>query len=191
MGISWHSPAKASLEFTELLDNAGRLLVRDARGLSCDEYRELRRMEAIVIRWCEELGYSEIPLSIQCDDPSDANVCCNGNGLTAIDWADAHVGYPFGSLIFPLRTFREQHGLPVGHPDVVALADTYLEAWDDLSDRESPRHLKGLVMRVAVVSKALSWTRDLLGLDRAALNAYYASPEACLLRKLLYGGLPY
>ncbi|WP_411139262.1 phosphotransferase [Streptomyces sp. C10] len=191
VGVPWYSPAKVPLQFAELLDDAGRLLVGDARGLSREEYRELRCMEPVITRWCEELDGAGIPLSIQHDDLSDANVCHNGNGFTIIDWADAHVGHPFGSLIFPLRTFREQHGLPADHPDVIALADIYLEAWGDLSDRESLRHLKDLAVRVAVVSKALSWTRALVGVDRAALNAYYASPEARWLRKLLYGGLPY
>ncbi|MFG2348678.1 phosphotransferase [Streptomyces phaeochromogenes] len=191
VGIPRHPPAKAPQQFAELLEDPGRLLVGDKRGLSRDEYRELRRLVPAFTRWCEELDSAGIPLTIQHDDLSDANVCHNRNGLTIIDWADAHVGHPFGSLIFPLRTFREQHGLPVGHPKVIDLADTYLEAWSDLSDRESLRHLKDLAVRVGVVSKALSWTRALLGLDRTALNAYYASPEARWLRKLLQDGLPY
>ncbi|MFE2205057.1 phosphotransferase family protein [Streptomyces rubiginosohelvolus] len=187
-GIPSFRPTDATQQFAELLDDRGRLLVGDDRGLSSDEYRDLRRLVPVFGRWCEELDAGGVPLSIQHDDLSDANVCHDGRRYVVIDWADAHVGHPFGSLIFPLRTFREQHGIPAGHPDVQALADVYLETWSDLHDLLTLRRLQELALRVAVVGKALSWSRALHDLDRTGLNAYYASPEARWLRKLLHDG---
>jgi hypothetical protein len=189
--LLWLGPAEAPPALAALLDDDQRLLVGDERGLTRDEHTALWALLPEYTRWCEELAASGIPLTIQHDDLSAANVCQAMNGYTIIDWADAHVAVPFGSLIFPLRTFREEHALPADHPDVMALADVYLAAWTDSLDLVTLRRLMDLAVRVAVVGKALSWSRALKGLDRARLNAYYASPEARWLRKLLHSSLPY
>ncbi|MEV2263112.1 hypothetical protein AB0J13_31220 [Streptomyces anulatus] len=190
-GLPQCSPRDAPQALAEMLDDRKLLLVGDPRGLTESEHRQLLLLASEFTAWSEELTSEAIPLSIQHDDLTDANVCISSSGLTIIDWADCYVGHPFGSLIFPLRTFREQHRLPVHHPDVVALGDAYLQAWAGTSDIDQLRRIKDLAVRVAVVSKAHSWNRALRGFDRTEMNAYYASPESRWLRKLLSKELPY
>ncbi|MFD7244534.1 aminoglycoside phosphotransferase family protein [Streptomyces massasporeus] len=189
--LTLFGPAEAPQAFAALLDDSRRLLVGDERGLTREEHAALVAALPAFTRWCEELAAAGIPLTVQHDDLSDANVCHGANGYTVIDWADAHLAHPFGSLLFPLRSFRDQHALPLGHPDVEALADAYLACWADRLDLPALRRLMDLALRVAVVGKALSWSRALHGLDRTTLNAYYASPESRWLRKLLTGTPPY
>lgn len=183
-GLPVQGPSEAPEQFAELLDDERLLLVGDPRGLSVGEHAALCALQPEYEAWCSELASANIPITVQHDDLSEANVC-HRDGFAFIDWADAYVGHPFGSTIFPERVFRKQHRLPADHPDVAALRHGYLEAWIDVHDLATLSHLHDLAVRVATAAKARSWTRALHGVPRDRLNSYYASPEARWLRKLL------
>lgn len=183
MGVP-HLPPRALPERLDELLRDPRLLVDDPRGLSRAELRDVAALLPRYSRWCEELASFGIPDTLQHDDLSGGNVCRRADGrVVVIDWADAHVGHPFGSLLFPLRELDELGASPEAVERVV---DAYCGAWARDVDADALRRAQVLALRVACVSKALSWSRALGACERTALNDYYASPEARWLRRLLH-----
>ncbi|WP_341273662.1 hypothetical protein [Micromonospora kangleipakensis] len=76
--------------------------------------------------------------------------------------------------------------LKPGDPALARLRDAYLEAWTDRHDRATLREVAGLAMRVATVSRSLSWRRALRSTDPA--RAEYASAVPGWLEELFADG---
>ena len=113
-------------------------------------------------RFCDELGASPIPMSIQHDDLHDANVFADGRFF---DWGDASVQHPFGVLLVSLRVAADKLGVEDGDPALSELRDAYLEPWSDLAPRAQLLREAELASHVAKVSRALSWQRSLIEAD--------------------------
>jgi Phosphotransferase enzyme family len=111
--------------------------------------------------WCAELANDGIPASIQHDDLHDNNVFADGTGFRFFDWADSSVAHPFGSLLVGLRNAAARFDWSPDAPELHRLRDAYLEPWTGDHDRGRLRRSAALAMRVANVSRALSWRRAL------------------------------
>ncbi len=128
--------------------------------------------------WCEELGRSPIPMSIQHDDLHDGNVFADGRFF---DWGDASVQHPFGVLLVSLRVAADNLGVGDDDPALDELRDAYLEPWSDLASRAQLLREAQLAVHVAKVSRALSWQRALADTD----SQEYGDPVTGWLGELL------
>jgi hypothetical protein len=117
-------------------------------------------------RWCAELEAFGVPASLQHDDLHDGNVFVGPDGDRIFDWGDSSVSHPFGTLLVTFRSIAA-HGLGGGAAErraLVRLRDAYLEPWTDAHSRASLTAAVPVAMRVAIVSRSLSWQGALAGI---------------------------
>lgn len=183
-GVPRYPLLSLSAELDRLLADRRLLRVGQEGGLTLQEHADLVALQPAFAHWCAEADDYDLPLTVQHDDLSSANIRRSAASYAYIDWADAHLAHPFGSLLFPERELGEGFG-GGGAADVGPWVRPYLEWWSDLLDLDDLTRLRELVLRVALVPRALSWSRALTQQDRGALPANYAAPEARWLRRLL------
>ena len=141
-----------------LPDQGGDLIVElalagtEQAGLSAAGAEALEARLPALGRWCRDLGGAGIPATIAHDDLHSNNVCrrwpgpgCGpAAGRTAthpaarsriIDWGDASIGHPFGSLLATLRSIARHGGCQVNDPAVQRVRDAYLEPFTTCAPR--------------------------------------------------------
>jgi hypothetical protein len=101
-----------------------------------------------------------------------------------IDWGDAVVGHPFGTMLVTLTTTAYHHGLGPDDTVLQRLADAYTEPWTDLADRSTLRRLVGLAIRVGPLTRAMGWRRALLGCDAPSWTEWGDGVHGWLLEVL-------
>jgi hypothetical protein len=115
---------------------------------------------------CAELAGSGIAPTLQHDDLHDSNILAAGP--VVIDWGDACVGHPFGTMLATMRSMAWHHGLGVDDPLFPRVADAYTEAWTDVADRATLRRQVELAIRVGPLTRSLSYRQAVTGVDEAA-----------------------
>jgi hypothetical protein len=115
---------------------------------------------------CAELAGSGIAPTLQHDDLHDSNIL--STGPVFIDWGDACVGHPFGTMLATMRSMAWHHGLAVDDPIFPRVADAYTEAWTDVADRTTLRRQVELAIRVGPLTRSLSYRQAMTGVDDAA-----------------------
>jgi hypothetical protein len=172
-GVPDQRPERMPELFDRLLADEAALLLGEPDGLTPELHGRLRAYRPEFVELCRRLAATGVPASVQHDDLHDGNVFVAEDGYRFFDWGDASVAHPFGTLLVALRSVAYAGGLEPGDPALVRLRDAYLETWTDRYDRPTLREAAGLAMRVATVSRALSWRRALWTTDPA--RAEYAS----------------
>ncbi|WP_411137934.1 aminoglycoside phosphotransferase family protein [Streptomyces sp. C10] len=181
-------PDKRPEAMPEILDG---LLSRPASptgtdgALSQDEYDALRALRLAFRRQSARLSEIGILPTIQHDDLTPDNILHTRKGPVFIDWADACIAHPFGSLIYPIRHVMEHFGVSLDSPQVDRIRQSYFEPWKANFDLSSLRESEELAVRLAIVGRADSWRKALVGLNRSEMDPYFAHAEARWLRKLL------
>jgi hypothetical protein len=99
----------------------------------------------LVLEWCERLGRSPIPASLDHNDLHPWNVL---GGERFYDWGDSVVAHPFAVALVPLGFFD----------DVAPVRDAYLGVFGDPSALAPTLEL---ACRVAKIARALIWDRAL------------------------------
>jgi Phosphotransferase enzyme family len=173
LGVPDCRPEVLPMHLEALLDNPAKVMVGAEGGLSEQEYRRLRVLRPRFGEWCARLAEIGIQPSIQHDDLHETNIFFSDAGHTFLDWADASVAHPFGSLIYPLRLASERFGLPIGGRELHWLRDAYLEPWTADYDHGALEEATLLAMHTATVGRALAWQRAVTGVERQALKLYY------------------
>ena len=109
--------------------------------------------------WCAELAQGPVPLTLQHDDLHANNVCWGGSAASVriIDWGDASVGHPFGTMLATLDSLAHHGGVHVADPLVLRVRDAYLEPFSDLADRATLARQVDLARRTGRVTRALVW----------------------------------
>ena len=104
------------------------------------------------------------PATVQHDDLHDGNVFGRGNTLTIIDWGDASVAHPFGTLLVTLDVLAYQLECGRDDPRLRPVRDAYLEVWRTRgeSTAELNRELD-LAVRTGGLARAAAWRRALGG----------------------------
>jgi hypothetical protein len=164
LGLDDARPARMTGLFAEIVEECAR--AEGAHVLTADDAARLRSVLPAYAEACAELDASGIAATLQHDDLHDNNVLARGPVF--IDWGDALVGHPFGTMLVTLGSAAHQHGLDPGDPAVQRLADAYTEAWTDLADRTTLRRIVATAVRVGPLTRALGWRRALLGCDDAS-----------------------
>jgi Ser/Thr protein kinase RdoA (MazF antagonist) len=131
--------------------------------LTAEEAARLRSVLPAYAETCAELAASGVASTLQHDDLHDGNVLARGPVF--IDWGDAVVGHPFGTMLTTLNSVIHHHELAPDDPALWRLADAYSEAWTDVADRATLRRLLLLAVRVGPLTRAMAWRRALLGCD--------------------------
>jgi hypothetical protein len=192
-GTPDRSPAQLPTEFRRLL---GELTTRpvDDGGLTAEQVGAFERMPAYDDR-CAELAASAIPSSLQHDDLHSNNVCWPGkpdevDSARIIDWGDASVGHPFGTMLatlnsiaFHLGVLDDDRGM-VDDPRVLRIRDAYLELFGGFGRREELLRWVTLARTTGCVTRALSWERAAQDAPRSVIAEYEFPVRGWLLELL-------
>ncbi|HKV83554.1 MAG TPA: aminoglycoside phosphotransferase family protein [Ktedonobacterales bacterium] len=153
-------------EFAEFIADRKTLLVGAENGLPEDEHERLLGYEPEVRALCDELAAFAIPETLHHDDFGASNILVTGDRCVFYDWAESAITHPFCSLYIALRWARY-----VGEYDESALTrmrDAYLAAWSEYGSPDDLRAAFALAQRLATLSRALTWYRLAVSLDRGA-----------------------
>lgn len=134
---------------------------QEALGLRLTAYRQ----------WCAELASDGLTTTLQHDDLHANNVCWGGSAATSriIDWGDASVGHPFGTMLATLNSLAHHGGVGLTDPRVLRVRDAYLEPFTDVADRATLVRQVELARRTGRVTRALVWRS---ALDAAPVEAH-------------------
>ena len=167
-GIPDLAPTQLRLQLRRLLDELAARPVADG-GLSREQAAALERLLPTYDDWCTELTGSPVPDSLQHDDLHSNNICWSGkpddlNSATIIDWGDASVGYPFGTMLATLNSIAFHTGEPqadgrINDPRVLRMRDAYLEPFSTMGNRDELLRWVALARSIGCVTRALAWER--------------------------------
>jgi hypothetical protein len=192
-GAPDRGPVQLPLEFDRLLDKLASQPIEQG-GITRQQAAILERVLPAYEGRCAELAASPIPDSLQHDDLHSNNVGWPGemadlSSVRIIDWGDASIGHPFGTMLATLNSIAFEAGVPVDGRQLhdsrlLRLRDAYLEPFSSLCGVEELRWLVGLARSTGSVTRALAWER---ALQEAPLSviAKYEFPVRSWLLELL------
>jgi hypothetical protein len=156
-------------------------LLRCELPLKREETDRLRALASRFAELCAELAAHEVPETVQHDDLHMKNVYAQGEHLRVVDWGDASISHPFGSLVVTFRFLEQVTKLLPGDPWFARLRDAYLEPWG-----QGLEAVFALALRVGTVAHTIAWLRQrdhLLTEQRAEFDRGFA----ILLRRAISG----
>jgi Phosphotransferase enzyme family len=164
------APVQLRSDFRRLLAEL-RVLPTESGGLTTEQASALERRLPTYDGWCAELATSPVPHSVQHDDLHSNNVCWPGkvddlSSVRIIDWGDASVGHPFGTMLATLNSIAFHAGvLPsdrrMDETRVLRIRDAYLEPFTGLGSREELLRWVALARSTGCVTRAVCWERAL------------------------------
>ncbi|MGD9956905.1 MAG: phosphotransferase family protein [Candidatus Nanopelagicales bacterium] len=152
---------------------------RPPAALSAEDAARLRAVLPAYAEACAELAESGVAPTLQHDDLHDSNILARGPVI--IDWGDACVGHPFGTMLATLNSIAFHHTLAPYDPALLRVVDAYTEAWTDLHDRATLRRLVHIAQRVGPLTRSLSYRQALTNVDEPAWQEYGDSMPEWLL----------
>jgi Phosphotransferase enzyme family len=142
-----------------------------AGGLSVSQAQALEARLPSYGQWCRDLDDSGLPTTIQHDDLHSDNICWPGSardrlagpgtGSRVIDWGDASIGHPFGTMLTALRSIAHHGRCDVDDARVLRVRDAYLEAFTTYAPSDRLVSDLNRAVRVGAVTRALSWRHAL------------------------------
>ena len=180
LGLDDVRPGAMPAQFAQLVEEC--LKADGVHRLTEDDAAGLRAVLPAYADACAELADSGIAATLQHDDLHDGNIL--QRGPLFIDWGDAIVGHPFGTMLATLNSVAYQHQLDLDDPALHRLADAYTEAWTDVADRATLRRLVTLAVRVGPLTRALGWRRALVGCDDVSWTEWGDGVHGWLLETL-------
>lgn len=168
----------------QTLPQTARRILRDLAvlppengGLTVQEVQEVEERLPTYDAWCADLAGSGIPSSIQHDDLHSANVCWTGSAETVriIDWGDASVGHPFGTMLCTLNSIAHHAGCEVDDPRVARVRDAYLEPFASYAPHKDLLRYVDLARRTGCIARARAYQAALEG-EPASTHAEYDFP---------------
>ena len=185
VGLLDASPAALVGALDALLAEPVWLLEEYAPELTDAERQRIRGCRAPLGAAVEALAQGR-PSSVQHDDLHAGNVFLDPatGAASIIDWGDASLGHPFGTLLVILRALAAELHLPAGDPMLRRVRAAYLEPWRTRgeSDAELDREV-ALVLRTGPLVRALSWRRA-LGTPAAGVELEMSDGVASWLLRL-------
>jgi hypothetical protein len=159
-------------------------LAEDRGGLGPDRRAALEARLPAYGRWCADLGGSGLPDTIQHDDLHSANVCVDGDTVRILDWGDASLGHPFGTLLVTLNSVAHHAGLDPQDPVVLRVRDAYLEPFTVYAERRDLVQLVDRARQAGRVTRALAW-RAALATEPPEAHAEWDFPVRGWLEEIL------
>jgi aminoglycoside phosphotransferase (APT) family kinase protein len=138
---------------------------------------------------------STIPDTLQHDDLHSNNVCWSDalddlSAVRIIDWGDACIGHPFGTMLATLNSIAFHAGLlnddrgGITDPRVLRVRDAYLEPFTGLGSRQELLRWVTLARSIGCLTRALSWERAVQDAP-ASVAAKYEFPARGWILELL------
>ena len=165
-GVPDRSPAQLPLEFRRLLAELAAQPAEDG-GLMAEEASALEHRLPVYDHRCAELAASPMADTLQHDDLHSNNVCWPGEvgdlaSVRIIDWGDASMGHPFGTMLATLNSIAFHAGVlhdggRIDDLHVLRIRDAYLEPFSDLGSREELMRWVALARSTGCVTRALAW----------------------------------
>jgi hypothetical protein len=173
-------PAQLPLEYRRLLAELSARSTADG-GLSQEHTAALERLLPAYDSWCAELAASPVPESLRHDDLHSSNVCWPGkvddlSSVRIIDWGDASVGHPFGTMLATLNSIAFHAGVLrvdkwMDDTRIVRIRDAYLEAFTSLGSRKELLRWVALARSTGCLTRAVSWESALRDAPATAIAA--------------------
>lgn len=168
-GTPDRSPKQLTVEYGRLLSDLAAKPTKEG-GLTREEVVALERLLPRYEEWCAELMASTIPDTLQHDDLHSNNVCWPGalddlSAVRIIDWGDACIGHPFGTMLATLNSIAFHARLLNGDrggitdPRVLRVRDAYLEPFTGLGSRQELLRWVALARSIGCLTRSLSWER--------------------------------
>jgi hypothetical protein len=168
-GTPDRSPKQLTVEYARLLSDLAAKPTKEG-GLTREEVVALERLLPRYEEWCAELMASTIPDTLQHDDLHSNNVCWPGalddlSAVRIIDWGDASIGHPFGTMLATLNSIAFHARLLNGDrggitdPRVLRVRDAYLEPFTGLGSRQELLRWVALARNIGCLTRSLSWER--------------------------------
>jgi hypothetical protein len=168
-GTPDRSPKQLTVEYARLVSDLAAKPTKEG-GLTREEVVALERLLPRYEEWCAELMASTIPDTLQHDDLHSNNVCWPGalddlSAVRIIDWGDACIGHPFGTMLATLNSIAFHAGLLNGDrggitdPRVLRVRDAYLEPFTGLGSRQELLRWVALARSIGCLTRSLSWER--------------------------------
>jgi hypothetical protein len=165
-GVPHRGPAQLPLELRRLLAGLAAQPTEEG-GLTAEEESALEHRLSVYDHRCAELAASPMVDTLQHDDLHSNNVCWPGevddlSSVRIIDWGDASVGHPFGTMLATLNSiaFHARMLNDDGRIDdlhLLRIRDAYLEPFADLGSREELNRWVALARSTGSVTRALAW----------------------------------
>jgi hypothetical protein len=159
-------PAQLPLEYRRLLDELAARPT-EAGGLTREQASALERLLPAYDDCCAEMAASPMPDTLQHDDLHSNNVCWPGtvdylSSARIIDWGDASVGHPFGTMLATLNSIAFHTGVlsadrRIDDLGMLRIRDAYLEPFTSLGSWEELRRWVAVARRTGCVTRAISW----------------------------------
>jgi hypothetical protein len=176
LGVPDLRPRTVPAHFTRLLSEHVWLRLGASDGITRDDLHRLRRLAPQISQWSEQLEASGINPTLQHDDFHDGNVFVRHSSKKVayvfLDWGDASVAHPFGTLLANLRNVATRMDTPADHTLLRTLRDAYLEPWTAQYDRSDLLDAVRWATRLAKVGRAVAWRRALTGANGSERAAY-------------------
>jgi hypothetical protein len=168
-GTPDRSPKQLTVEYARLVSDLAAKPTKEG-GLTREEVVALERLLPRYEEWCAELMASTIPDTLQHDDLHSNNVCWPGalddlSAVRIIDWGDASIGHPFGTMLATLNSIAFHARLLNGDrggitdPRVLRVRDAYLEPFTGLGSRQELLRWVALARNIGCLTRSLSWER--------------------------------
>ncbi len=154
LGVPDRSPGRLPGLLAEILEGP----VPAQAGLSARECSELRALIPELGDACRRLA--DIPSTLDHGDLHDGNLLILDGARWLVDWADACVSHPFGSLLVTSRSVAPEYA--------EKLRDAYLEPWTADAPRAAVLEAFARAQWVAHVGRALDWAWMLAGTGATA-----------------------
>jgi hypothetical protein len=185
-----HSIGVPDLSASALLDRFDEI-VTDEPWFTAEVAPELSPPDRERIRACRSRLAEAVarladarPATIQHDDLHDANVFGEAGAVRIIDWGDASLAHPFGTLLITLDVLAHQLGCSRDDRRLSPVRDAYLQAWRTGGESAFELHRElDLAVRTGALARAAAWRRA-LGSPEAGQELDFADAVAHWMARL-------
>ena len=177
------SPSALTATFDTLVGDAEWFTSAVAPELDPEQWDRILASRSRLAAAADRLAGGLTP-TLQHDDLHDGNVFRRGSVNLIIDWGDAVLAHPFGTLLVTLDVLAYQLDCPRTDPRIVRVQEAYLEVWRTGGDsRANLAEELDLAVRTAGLGRAAGWRRA-LGTPTAGLELGDADAVAHWLGRL-------
>lgn len=172
------TPGDATTYVADAVGRLGALPADDPRRVAPEVGRRLEALLPTIERWSDEVADLDLPITLNHNDLHDNNVVApTGSALLRfLDFGDAVLTEPLGSLLVPLNVCADALGAGPHDPRLLRVADAALEVWSDLAPMTELRAVLPAALQLGRLARAESWRRCVASMTFAERGEYGAAP---------------